>query len=354
MNWIKQNKLLAGIAAVAIAGSIALLWFAFSSMGAAAKSISSHKSAVGEIGRLQNGNLFPNAANLSAKDEAVTALQAETRALRATLGEKFGVGSAEDPATFGQRVQKQYEDLKAEWEAAGISVPKDFFLGLDRYRQSVAANPAAVVDLDTQLSAISTVIGAAIKSGIISVDKFSRAPVAGEEGGPSKDSVKGPLRRYAIELQCTGSEASIRALVNAISAATNHFFAFRAIRLQNEVQAGPKKEEVRKQVAAAATAPAGGAADFFAGLLEGGEGEAAPAPEPPPMTDAERLMANLAGQEGGAAPGGAPKAAQFVFTKEGTQDAFQFLGNEKVKATIRLDLVLFPPVPKEEEKPEGE
>ena len=350
MNWIKQNKLLAGIAFVAIAGSIALLWFAFSSMGAASKSISSHKSAVGEIGRLQNANLFPSAANLSAKEEAVANLQAETRALRAGLGEKFGTKAEEDPATFGQRVQKKFEELKTEWEAAGVTVPKDFFLGLDRYRQSVAANPAAVADLDTQLSAISTIIAATVKSGVTSLDKFSRAPVAGEEGGPNKDSAKGPLRRYAIEVQCTGTEASIRALVNSLSAATDHFFAFRAIRLQNEVQTGPKKEEVRKQVTPASTAPAGGAADLF-GLFEGGD--AAPAPAPPPMTDAERLMANLAGQEGGA-PGDAPKPAQFVFAKEGTKDAFQFLGSEKVKATIRLDLVLFPPVPKEEEKPEGE
>ena len=347
MNWIKQNKLLAGIAMVAIIGSIALLWFAFTSMGAASKSISAHKSAVGEIGRLQNANLFPNAANLAAKEEAVSNLQAETRALRAGLGEKFGVGAAEDPATFGQRVQKKFEELKTEWEAAGITVPKDFFLGLERYRQSVAANPAAVADLDAQLSAISTVIAAAVKSGVSSVDKFTRAPVAGEEGGPNKDSVKGPLRRYAIEIQCTGSEASTRALVNALAAANDHFFAFRAIRLQNEIQTGPKKEEVRKQVAAAPTAPAGGAADLF-GLFEAGD--PAPPPAPAPMTDAERLMANLAGQEG-AAPGDAPKAAQFVFAKEGTKDAFQFLGSEKVKATIRLDLVLFPPVPKEEEKP---
>lgn len=351
MNWIKQNKLLAGIAVVAIAGSLALLWFAFSSMGAASKSITSHKGSVGEIGRLQNANLFPSTANLSAKEEAVANLQAETRALRAGLGEKFGAKPAEDPATFGQRVQRKFEELKGEWEAAGVTVPKDFFLGLDRYRQSVAANPAAVADLDTQLSAISTVIAATVKSGVASVDKFTRAPVAGEEGGPNPDSVKGPLRRYAIEIHCTGTEASIRGLVNSLAAATDHFFAFRAIRLQNEVQTGPKKEEVRKQVAAAVAAPAGGAADLF-GLFEDG-GDAAAPPAPPPMTDAERLMANLAGQDGGAA-GDKPKAAQFVFAKEGTKDSFQFLGNEKVKATIRLDLVLFPPVPKEEEKPEGE
>ena len=352
MNWIKQNKLLAGIAVVAIAGSLALLWFAFSSMGAASKSISSYKSSVGEIGRLQNANLFPNAANLAAKSEAVANLQAETRALSAGLGEKFGAKPAEDPATFGQRVQKKFEELKAEWEAAGVTVPKDFFLGLDRYRQSVAANPAAVADLDTQLSAISTVIAATVKSGVTGLDKFTRAPVAGEEGGPNPDSVKGPLRRYAIEIQCTGTEASIRSLVNSLAAANEHFFAFRAIRLQNEVQTGPKKEEVRKQVAAATAAPAGGAADLF-GLFEEGGGDAAPPPAPAPMTDAERLMANLAGQEGGA-DGNAPKAAQFVFAKEGTKDAFQFLGSEKVKATIRMDLVLFPPVPKEEEKPAGE
>ncbi|MFM7182088.1 MAG: Amuc_1100 family pilus-like protein [Verrucomicrobiales bacterium] len=352
MNWIKQNKLLTGIAVVAILGSLALLWFAFSSMGAAAKSVSSHKSSVGEIGRLQNANLFPSAANLSAKDDAVANLQTETLALRTGLGEKFGAKAGEDPATFGQRVQKKFEELKTEWEAAGVTIPKDFFLGLDRYRQSVAANPSAVADLDTQLSAICSVISATVKSGVTSVDKFTRAPVAGEEGGPSKESVQGPLRRYGMEIQCTGSETSIRTLVNSLSAATDHFFAFRAIRLQNETQAGPKKDEVRKKVASAPTAAAGGAADLFA-LLDGGNAAPAPAPAPAPMSDAERLMANMAGQEGGNA-GDAPKAAPFVFAKESPPDAFQFLGSEKVKATIRLDLVLFPPAAEKEEKPQGE
>lgn len=342
MNWIKQNTLLAGIAVVAIAGSIALLWFAFSAMGSAAKSISSHKSSVNEIGRLQNANLFPSASNLSAKDEAVAKLRMETRALRDGLSEKFGAKSAGDATTFGQRVQKQFEELKGQWEAAGVAVPENFFLGLERYRQSVSATPAAVAELDTMLSAISTFISTAVKSGVTSLDKFSRAPVLGEDGGPNKDSPTGSLRRYSMELQCTGSEAAVRALVNSLSASTDHFFAFRAIRLQNEVQTGPKKEEVRKKVAVAAT-PAGGAAEIF-GAVDFDD----PAP-PPPMTDAERLMAQLAGHNAGA--GGATKEAKFVFAKEGIKDAYQFLGAEKVKATIRIDLVLFPPVPKEEEKP---
>ena len=348
MNWIQQNKLLASIAFVAIAGSLALLWFAFSSMGAASKSISTHRTAVGEITRLQNSNLFPSPANLAAKDKAVANLQAETDNLRGQLGEKFGTQPPADPATFGQRVQAKFEELKAQWEDAKITVPKDFFLGLEQYRQSVAARPEAVAELDTQLSAISSVLAAAIKSGVASIDKFSRAKVAGEEGGPAEDAMKGPLRRYGIEIVCTGTEPSIRGFVNTLSAATDHFFAFRAIRLQNEVQIGPRKEEVRKQVVPAEAAPAGGAADF-AELF----GEPAPAAAPPPMSDSERLMAGLQGDQGGASAGG-DKPAQFVFAKEGTKDAFQFLGNEKVKATIRLDLVLFPPLPKAEKKPEGE
>lgn len=353
MNWIKQNKLLAGIAAVAILGSIALLWFAFSAMGAAAKSVTSYKSSVNDIGRLQNSNLFPSSQNLSAKEAAVEQLRTETLALRAGLGEKYGTKTAEDPATFGQRVQKRFEELKTQWESAGITVPENFFLGLDRYRQSVAANPDAVADLDAQLAAISSIIGTAVKSGISGVDKFTRAPVIGEEGGPGKDAAKGPLRRYSLELQCTGTEASVRALLNGLAATTEHFFAFRAIRLQNEVQAGPKKEDVRKKVNSAEGGTGGGAADLFAGLANAGAAAPAPAPAAA-MTDAERLMAEMAGQGGAANPGGQTQEAQFVFAKEGTKDAFQFLGSEKVKATIRLDLVLFPAVPKEEAKPKGE
>ena len=121
-----------------------------------------------------------------------------------------------------------------------------------------------------------------------------------------------------------------------MAAANKHFFAFRALRLQNESPAEPKREDTRAKVKAATA----GASDLFAELAL--PADAAPAPEAPPLSDAEKLMQANAGTEGG---GQAQPEVKFTFAKPGVQDAYQFLGNERVKAVIRLDVVFFEPPP---------
>ena len=342
MNWIQENKLLAGISGVTLVLVLVLGWLAFSGYSAAGKAQKDYAKASTELSNLFGKKLYPSPENLKAKSDTVKELQDSTTALRAELAAKFSATEAKDPATFGQRVQSQFQDLRKLWDdpKTKMTVPDNFFLGMDDYRRQVAARPGTVRDLDYQLGAITEVLEMAVSCGIKSLDAFERAPVLEEKGPlPNANEKKGelppPLVNYRLTLRCTGQEQAVRDLVNAIATSQKHFYAIRVVRMQNEKKTAPKKEDVRKAVKPAEPAP-GGPGDLFA--FPPADGAAAA-----PMTDAEKAMAAAAGQ---AVPGGAkPEEAKPVFAKPAPKDASEILGKEQVKAYLQFDLVVFRPAP---------
>ena len=352
MNWIQENKLLAAIAGVALVLVLALGWVAFDGYAKAGKAKKAYATASASLSGLYAKKLYPNEPNLTAKAEAVKQLESETGNLRETLAKAFSAPEGKDPATFGQRVQSQYQELRKVWDECKMAVPDNFFLGLDDYRRQVAARPAAVRDLDYQLAAISEVLETAARCGVKSVDAFERTPVLEEKGAVTsvadtrkkgEPPAEPPLVRYGMTLRCTGSEKAVRDFVNALAVSQKHFYAFRVVRFQNEKKVGPKKEDVRKQVKPAES-PAGGVGGLF------GDFGAGPAPAAAPLTDAARMAAGMpaGGEAAGEPKPGEPQKP--VFAKPGAKDAYEFLGNESIKAYLKLDLVVFRPAPEVAEK----
>lgn len=351
MNWIKQNVTLTVIGAVTLVLAAVLAWLAADGYRKAGDAQEAYEKSANKLSRLYKGELYPNQANLEEKTGLATKLEQSTDDLHRELAARFTPGAAKDNATFGQRVQGRYQDLRRAWEEKDMTVPDDFFLGLERYRRSVSAPLAAVADLDYQLEAITEVIGGAVKLGITSIESFERQLVRNEDGNteanPEEGGATPPLDRYRMTLRCVGPEDAVRALINQIASSEKHLFAFHALRLENEMQTGPEKEQVRDEVKPAPASGGGapGPGDF--GDLFGGVGgfiEPAPIEEQPEenLTDAERLMRERAGK---AQPAGGDEEALLepTFPEPGTQDAYRFLGGEKVLAHLEIDLVVIRP-----------
>ena len=133
MNWIQENKLLAAIAGVTLLLVLALGWFAFDGYSKAGKAKKAYATASTSLSSLYAKKLYPNDSNLAAKAAAVKQLQAEAGNLREALAKGFSAPEGKDPATFGQRVQSQYQELRKVWDECKLAVPDNFFLGLDDY-----------------------------------------------------------------------------------------------------------------------------------------------------------------------------------------------------------------------------
>jgi hypothetical protein len=374
MNWIKQNTILATIAAVALVLVGVLGWFTFSGYSKANKAQEKYDKAASSLSRLYGGKIYPNEKNLKEHAALAQEIQDTTVSLHKEMAKRFTPSEkTADAATFGQRVQSRYQSLRQAWEARGMEVPENFFLGFPTYRESVAAPENAVSHLDYQLDAIAEVLEIATTDDILSIDQFKRAHVtneAGESAGAEvpvvveddgfgddpyaeeeEEAPPLPLDRYTITMNCTGSQDAIRNFINDLAASESHLYAFRAIRLQNEVPKGPNKEEVRKEVKSAS--PAGGGDGGGADSIFGGGfadfAPAAPAAPAESLSDAEKLLLGAgAATPGGNAAAGKPAAAEPEFAKPGTKDSYQFLGAENIKAHLEFDLVVIHPMPKSE------
>lgn len=373
MNWIKTNKFLAGLIGVVVLGVGVFGYFIVSGMGRAEKA----REKIDRVSRsYQNSTRLdevPVASVLELKEQTVKSLEAETEKLRSTMIAKYGAeGEGRDASTFGQRVEARYTELRTLWEAEGskMEVPNDFFLGFEKYRTSIQAQPTAVAELDRQLAGLSWILERAVETGIDEIIEFDRELVEGEEGARQKPEnnnaydVDPPLSRYSLMASFRGNESEVRSLLNTIVSSDSHLFGVRYIKLRNSKSVAPTRSAVENQVEA--PKPSGSTNDGvfdFTGFGEEGEGAVIEANPYAGMSDSERRAAEAAGgvaeeeedlvEEGELDGVSSNAGTKADFTEAPSiQDAVVFLGEEDVILTVVLDYVIFEPVASEEETAE--
>jgi len=344
MNWIKQNTFLTALAAITLALCGAATYYALDRGAAAKKAMRNFSSASGSLSGLHRAEIYPSVENEQKLGEQVQRVIFETDALKEALVRTYPLPMGGDPGTFGQRVQQAYARLRGEWDAAGLEVPENFFLGFEPYRGKIDAPAAAINELDYQLALAVDLVQAAINNKISKINRLSRIDrVRFEDGAPKPAANRGdniddeppppPFHSYAMDMEVTGREENVRAMINHIARSNTHFLKIRAVHIVNESKDGPKKEEVRNRLDP--VRPAGGG-------LEELFGGAAPAAPPAGL---ENLFGGF--DEPDQDQPAREVALTPVFPKPGAKDAVEFLGSEKVQARVRFDLLIF------EQEPEG-
>lgn len=366
MNWIKTNTYLAGLIGTLVLGIGVFGYFIYSGKVRA----DAAREKIDRVTRSYQSSArrdeVPVPSVLELKQETVKNLEAETEKLRSEMITKYeSKGNGGDAATFGQRVEARYTELRALWEAEGskMEVPDNFFLGFEKYRTSIQAQPNAVAELDRQLAGLSWVVEKAVEVGVDAILKFDRELVEGEEGAdedPSKNlanEVNPPLNRYSLVASFRGKESEVRSLLNAIVSSDSHLFGMRYVKLRNSKPVAPTRSAVESQVDA--PKPAGGNTGGGVFNFEDfGNVEESPVVDTDPyagMSDSERRVAEAQGRvaeaemvEDEAEAGGeitSNAGSKADFTEEaGIQDAVVFLGQEDVVLTVVLDYVIFAPM----------
>lgn len=339
MNWFKQNTYLSTLATVTVLVCAVCAFFAVKMAGQTRDALRAHTSDSRTLTELYSASIYPTEEFADRKIEAVVALESETNNLAADLADRFEVPAGGEAATFGQRVRSEYDRLRDLWEEAGMEVPDNFFLGLEVYRTQISAREAAVDELDYFLSMISSLLENCIQSGVTSIVRLNRPDFRGELGGQAALDLEAEgqdsalFRPYEIELEVVGPEDAIRTLVNTIATSETHFMNIRALRLRNEMQEGPSREEVRGRIGAAPEGRTGGGI-FGGGLFGGGANEGGVVF----LDGAEDT--ELDGEENGE-ENGEDALPEIEFPEPRNRDAAEFLGRENIEATIRFDLMIF-------------
>ncbi len=375
MNWIKTNTFLAGLIGTLVLGIGVFGYLIFSGKGRADEA----REKIDKVSRSYQSSArrdeVPVDSVLELKEKTVEDLEVETEKLRSEMIAKYGAkGEGSDAATFGQRVEARYTELRALWEAEGskMEVPDNFFLGFEKYRTSIQAQPSAVAELDRQLAGLSWLVEKAVDGGVDEILKFDRELVEGEEGAEPKptngrsNDVEPPLNRYSLVASFRGNESEIRSLLNTIVASDSHLFGVRYVKLRNSKSIAPTRSSVESQVEAPEPADSQPGVFDFAGFGESIDEPVVDADPYAGMSDSERRVAEAEGRITGA-PAEEEEVveegendvvksnagAKADFTEEpGNQDAVVFLGEEDVILTVVLDYVIFAPMTSEDEAAE--
>jgi len=252
MNWAKENPFLTGFVVVSILVIGGLGYFAYSQYVTHTELLSSYDTEIQTLHSLQNQTPFPNAENLKKMIESKQQYQAALVELGKSLETReLPLKDGVTPQQFQDELRKAVSNAEKLAATAGMSLPKNFYLGFDNYSANLPSQEAAP-HLARELVAIEALFAGLAEARVELLSEFARAPLPVEEG--KKPDAKGAtpklIERNLFDLTFTGEQGRVRLAVNSLLNSPQ-FALIRAIKVQNNSPASPPNTE-----AAAATTPA--------------------------------------------------------------------------------------------------
>jgi hypothetical protein len=336
MDSIKNNKVLATIFYVALAGALGLGYLAYSAYAKYEASLVELEAMNGNLKRAESSALYPNQQNVEKLEGQVNDYSKEVSSLTKTLlhlqlpAEPIGV------TEFQQSFKDMLAGTKATAEDSKVALPKDFALGFPRYASEPPKSPEAARQLFDYVKSVDAIVQGAIKSGVTSIDSLQRSELEVEKPDAppppppsaaqlkrsklktSKKAAAPPAQvaqvteRRSVNLDITTDQAPLMALLNLLADANAmpYFTVVRILHVENEKQEGPLKS---------IQAPSATASEE--------ESKTAPAA--------------AANPDDPNAPPPAPVVETIEAPKPASPDALAIMGHEKLKVHLEIDVVRF-------------
>ncbi len=311
MNWIKENKFLAGLSGGTLLGVISLLLFGFQGANKYQAAQENFGTALTEATEFEAISLYPKAENRDGKLKALEDYRKSLDSIQ-TAFEPFRPKEIKDvsPQQFTDRLLAAKTEVSKAFEDAGTVTPEAFFLGFERYRTSLAAGSTTGV-LDYQLAAVKNLLLALAKSGPSELKNIYRQSLPEEDNQPYTPAEAAVTRPYPLEITFLGTEKSVREFVSSMSKVENGYFVIRSLRISNEKKDAPKISDAKFETVQTPISAASG----DGGFVLPGEEAAAAGTTPKPAADSSQILS-------------------------------QVLGSEKILVFLRLDLLQFLPAKK--------
>jgi hypothetical protein len=251
VNWIRENSFLAGLAAVTILGGSALVFLMMQAMGHFQETSDAYAQAVQRLHTLQNRSPFPNVENLEKSQLLKGQYAAELEALRAGL-ERMQVPISPDvsPQKFQDDLRAAVNLITEKAAAAGVELPKGFYLGFAHYANSLPNERAAPV-LARQLGIINKIVTDLVDFRVKSIDALERLALPEESSAvppAAQPSEKSPQRgkepeapgvnRQPFDLAFTAEQGKLRVAFNSLLG-SDQFLLVRNLTLENTSRVGP-------------------------------------------------------------------------------------------------------------------
>lgn len=281
MNWVQENKSLAGILGVMIAGILGLGAWLYLSYADYATSMEEWSKNDGSIAMLKGKKVFPSRENAEAREAEVSAYGDKVDLLRtALLSEKVQQPIKPMSQTeFQAKLKERATAVVQMAKGADIALPADFALGFADYTNNVPRSPEVAAELGVHLEVMERLITTVLQSGVKSVELFERTKLPHEDRPvePKPAAKKQPatkptakkdksskskrtaiteeqaaepvLDRFPVKMIVTTDQTPFQTIINTLCDPVKmpHFLVVRLVRVENERQDGPSRDEIARK-----------------------------------------------------------------------------------------------------------
>ena len=268
MDWIRENKMLAGILGVIVAGTLGLGYVLYNSWTSYSEKEQQYLGLGNQIAQLKSLPLSPSEENLAAKKKLVEEYSKNVNQLGVALRllqDAVAPKSITD-TQFQAKLKERIIDIKKMATALKVQIPTEFAFGFDPYIGVLPPNEAAT-ELSGYLDSIEAIVKLAMVSKVASIDMLERSQIAEESGGSgdaasrSKSKAKGKgtakgaatsaspasiAEKRQISLVVTLDQGALQTLMSRLANPGDmpHFASVRVFRDENQMQEGPIKTGV--------------------------------------------------------------------------------------------------------------
>lgn len=242
MNWIGENKFLAGFIGFMVVAVGVLGFLLFKQIGIYTDNQATYNTKYAQLDQLQKRIPYPNEKNLETYNNQHQELKKVIDDLNLNLAKfELPLDANLGPQTFQKNLQTAIADATAKADAAKIQLPEKFAFGFDNYVNTLSI-PAAAPALDRQLKAVQFVFDELLTGGgVTSISAVTREALPEEKQGVKPVST--PVVKEPMAVTFVTTWQNLRKVLNDLTQTKQQFYIIRLINITTD---GQKDQPITK------------------------------------------------------------------------------------------------------------
>ena len=250
MNWIKENRFLAGFVGGMFVGVVALGYFLYAAKSNYDDVSNNYAQQAAEWNRLKHLQPYPNQENLDKLSAQRKEHLAKVEDMEKTLAAMKLPLEPVSPEQFQDRLKAAFTAFSKKAADKGLVPDKAFYMGFETY-QTVPPKPEAAPLLARELKAIEMVLNDVADAGAVELSKIAREELPEEKGkaeGGKKGQTAGKrgerasVAHHGFEINFVAPKGVVQVVLNEIVKNSQQFFIPRLVVIKSKQDKGPTRE----------------------------------------------------------------------------------------------------------------
>jgi len=266
MDWIRENKPLAAILGVIIAGSLALGYLLFDAWSSYTETKDGYLNLGSQLAGLKGSRLTPSEDNVKAKQALVDEYATLVNRLGGALVILQPPVQPIKDIEFQAKLKTKIAEARKAAALSKMQLPAEFAFGFDEYTSGLPKSAVAAAELSSFLDALDELMKLLMQCGVQSLDLLERSKLSVEQDQTAtsaqgnmgsgrqvqQQTSIGILEKRQISMILTLDQGPLQLLISRLANPSDmtFFTSLRLLRIENERQDGPLRSDVRLPAAA--------------------------------------------------------------------------------------------------------